>query len=117
MLYIRGMSKKRELSALEYYSQIDSKEVCRLLGFKSRTTLWNWVKQGKLPEPRYPAPHEPRWRLGEIVELLEQQPRFRDIPTGLKGSVEADAFRPSEKDPSRERQAVSVWERLGLKRP
>ena len=106
----------KELSAIEYYCQIDSKDVCRLLGFKSRTTLWNWVRAGKLPEPRYPAPHEPRWRLGEIVELLEQ-PRFRDIPTGLKGSVEADAFTPSEKTPADKRQAASVWERLDLKRP
>lgn len=112
------MSRKpRELSAIEYYAQVDSKEVCRLLGFKSRTTLWNWVKQGKLPEPRYPAPHQPRWRLGEIVELLEQQPRFREAPRGLKGAAEADGFTPSEKDPAQGRKAASVWERLGLKRP
>lgn len=110
------MGKKRELSAVEYYSQIDSGEVCRILGIH-RTTLWNWVRVGKLPAPRYPAPHEPRWRLGEIVELLEQQPRFSDAHRGLKGAGSTDLFAPSENDPAQWRKAASVWERLGLKRP
>jgi predicted DNA-binding transcriptional regulator AlpA len=111
------MSSKRELSAIEYYSQLDSKQVCRLLGFKSRATLWRWVRVGKLPAPRYPLSHNPRWRLGEIVELLEQQPRFSEAQRGLKGAAQTDVFALFEQDPTQGRKAASVWERLGLRRP
>ena len=100
----------RELSALDFYSQISGPEVCRLFGI-SRTTLWKWVKAGRLPEPRYVEAHEPRWRLGELVAILEKQPRMRDAPRGVKGQVEP----VSQKLESR--KAQSVWERLGLSRP
>ena len=103
--------KARELTAVEYYSQVDAGEVMRLFGWKSKTTLWKKVAEGKIPEPRYPEPHEPRWRLGEIVEVLEKQPKMKDAPRGLSGQVEADAPATSRK------KAQSVWERLGLSRP
>ena len=100
----------RELSALEHYSQISGPEVCRLFGI-SRTTLWKWVKAGRLPEPRYVEAHEPRWRLGELVEVLEKQPRMRDAPRGAKGQVKPVSQKPES------RKAQGVWERLGLSRP
>ncbi len=105
--------KARELTAVEFYSQIDAAEVMRLFGWKSRTTLWKKVAAGKIPGPRYPEPHEPRWRLGEIVEVLEKQPKMRDAPRGLTGRVETDTPTP----PTSSRKSQSVWARLGLSRP
>lgn len=105
--------KARELSAVEFYSQVDATEVMRLFGWKSRTTLWKKVAAGKIPEPRYPEPHEPRWRLGELVEVLEKQPKMRDAPRGLSGQIEADAPPP----PTSGRKSQNVWERLGLSKP
>lgn len=85
----------------------------QLFGWKSRTTLWKKVAAGKIPEPRYPEPHEPRWRLGEIVEVLEKQPKMKDAPRGLTGRVETGAP-PS---PTHRKKSQSVWKRLGLSRP
>lgn len=107
--------KARELTAVEYYSQVSSKEVMQLFGWKSKTTLWKKVKSGQIPEPRYPEPGEPRWRLGEIVELLEKQPRMKDAPRGLNGRVDVDIPTPNAKPKGG--KAQSVWERLGLTRP
>ncbi len=105
--------KARELTAVEFYSQVDAGEVMRLFGWKSRTTLWKKVAAGKIPEPRYPEPHEPRWRLGEIVEVLEKQPKMKDAPRGLTGRVETDV--PTT--PTSSRKGQSVWKRLGLAKP
>ncbi len=105
--------KARELTAIEFYSQVDANEVMRLFGWKSKTTLWKKVAAGKIPEPRYPEPHEPRWRLGEIVELLEKQPKMKDAPRGLSGRMKRDIPARPTSNPKRK----SVWEQLGLTRP
>ena len=101
----------RELSALEYYSQVSGPEACRLFGV-SRTTLWKWVKAGRLPEPRYLGAREPRWRLGELVPLLEALPKMEDAPRGFKTS--GDDRLPVE---TPGRKGRSLWERLGLASP
>jgi predicted DNA-binding transcriptional regulator AlpA len=105
--------KARELTAVEFYSQIAAKEVMQPFGWKSKTTLWKKVAEGKIPEPRYPEPHEPRWRLGEIVEVLEKQPKMKDSPRGLTGRVETDV----PMSPPSRKKGQSVWERLGLSKP
>lgn len=110
--YTYGM-KARELTAVEYYSQVDAKKVMQLFGWKSKTTLWKKIAAGKIPEPRYPEPHELRWRLGEIVELLQKQPKMKDAPRGLSGQIEYDA----PKSAAGRKKGHSVWERLGLSRP
>ena len=101
----------RELSALEYYSQVSSSEVCRLFGI-SRTTLWKWVKAGRIPEPRYVELREPRWRLGELVALLEGLPKMQDAARGLQAAQ--DNFSPGERP---KRKGNDTWKRLGLSRP
>lgn len=101
--------KLRELSALEYYSQLTSPEVCRLFGI-SRTTLWKWVREGRIPEPRYIEVREPRWRLGELVPLLEKLPRMKDAPRGFKAYEAVPTEKPAKK-------ARNVWDRLGLSSP
>jgi hypothetical protein len=99
--------KARELTAVEFYSQVGAKEVMQLLGWKSKTTLWRKVVEGKISEP-----HEPRWRLGEIVEALEKQPKMTDA-RGLVGRE-----KPGEStSPSVSKKSQSVWERLGLLKP
>lgn len=104
--------KARELSAVEYYSQLTGPEVCRLFGV-SRTTLWKWVREGRIPEPRYIEAREPRWRLGELVPLLEKLPRMKDAPRGFKATSSDDPA-PTPKPTKKGR---NVWERLGLAQP
>ncbi len=103
--------KARELSALEHYSQLTSPEVCRLFGV-SRTTLWKWVREGRIPEPRYIETREPRWRLGELVPLLEKLPKMKDAPRGVR-SYETEAVAPSKGS----KKGRNVWARLGLSSP
>lgn len=101
----------RELSALEFYSQLTGPEVCRLFGI-SRTTLWKWVKAKRLPEPRYLKEREPRWRLGELVPLLEELPKMGEAPRGIR-SYEVE----TESPPKSSNKGRSVWARLGLTQP
>lgn len=105
--------KARELTAVEYYSQISISELLRVLGYKSRATIWQKVKSGELPEPRYLDDHAPRWRLGEVIEVLEKQAKMKDKKRGLRGSPEVDVFSP--KKPTQ--KGRSVWDRLRLQRP
>jgi predicted DNA-binding transcriptional regulator AlpA len=105
------MSKKPELSAVDYYRQLTPKQVQTLCGV-SGTTFWKWVRAGKLTV-RYVGEHQPRVRLGEVIELLEAQPVGKAGMRGLRGRL-PDEFVP-ELGEKRDRKAVSVWERLGLK--
>lgn len=60
-----------ELSAADYYKQLSTAEVAKLLGV-GKTTVWKYVKTGVIPKPRYPLPKTPKWKLGEIIETYEQ---------------------------------------------
>ncbi len=97
--------KVRELSALEHYSQLTGPEACRLFGI-SRTTLWKWVKAGRIPEPR--------WRLGEPLPLLEALPKMSDVLRGLKAQQGEEDSATTEKPA---KKSHNVWERLGLSSP
>jgi hypothetical protein len=35
-------------------------------------TVWLYVKEGKLPKPRYLLPNRPVWRFGEVVDQVEK---------------------------------------------
>ncbi len=105
--------KVRELSALEHYSQLTGPEACRLFGI-SRTTLWKWVKAGRIPKPRYIEAREPRWRLGELVPLLEALPKMSDAPRGLKAQQGEE---DSATTPKPAKKSHNVWECLGLSSP
>ena len=59
-----------QLSAADYYKQLSPKEVSELLGI-GKTTVWKYVKEGIIPEPRYPTPKQPKWKLGEVIEVYE----------------------------------------------
>lgn len=44
-------------------------EVMRLIGIQ-RSTVWAWVKQGKLPKPRKLSPKLSVWQYSEIVAYM-----------------------------------------------
>jgi predicted DNA-binding transcriptional regulator AlpA len=67
----------------ERYKNLNTKQVMEYLGVESRQTVWMYVKEGKLPKPRYLSPHRPVWRLGEVVDQLEKNLKPFDI--GAKG--------------------------------
>ncbi len=119
-----------EISALEYYKNLNLKQVMAVIGAEHRNTVWNYVREGKLPTPRYPSPHRPVWRFGELVEhfephLVEQSA----APRAYRGADVVKAERPSAdvvskestpkdraKDDESTRQVKSLRERLGLGR-
>ncbi len=107
-------SLDRELTALEHYTQISTGEVARLFGWTSNTSVWAAVKEGKIPKPRYLRPHQPMWRLGELIPILEAQPGFDEAIKGFKGHARDEESMPV---PKKETKRSSVWDRLGLKRP
>jgi len=79
-----------ELSAAEYYKQLSPKEVSELLGV-GKTTIWKYVKEGIIPEPRYPAPKQPKWKLGEIIEVYEAHLSGADDVVEGRGLARAQA--------------------------
>jgi len=67
------MKEKRPselLDPLDAHRRLTTKEVMALIGVKSKNTLWKRVREGKLPQPKYQAPKQPRWVLGEVVDAL-----------------------------------------------
>lgn len=61
-----------DLPLAERYRLPTTREVMVLVGVRSRQSVWRYVKQGKLPRPRYLGPRRPLWRLGEILDSLDQ---------------------------------------------
>jgi predicted DNA-binding transcriptional regulator AlpA len=57
-----------KLTAYERYQELNTEQVMKLIGAKSRQTVWLYTKQGKLPQPRYISPRRPLWRLGELLD-------------------------------------------------
>ena len=44
----------------------------------SRTTIYEWLRAGKLPRPIYLVTRAPRWRADEIAEWIERASEARD---------------------------------------
>jgi predicted DNA-binding transcriptional regulator AlpA len=74
------------LTMSERYQNLNTKQVMKYLGVTSRESVWKDVREGRLPKPRYLAPHRPVWRLGEVIDHLEGklQP-FEAEARGFKG--------------------------------
>lgn len=53
---------------------ISAKEVLKLTGYKSRTTLWRRVRAGDFPKPIALSAHSTRWRREEIDAWIEDLP-------------------------------------------
>ena len=74
------------LGMAERYQNLNTRQVMKYLGVTSRESVWKDVREGRLPKPRYLAPHRPVWRLGEVVDHLEgkMQP-YEAEARGFKG--------------------------------
>ena len=53
------------------------KEVAEMLGI-GVSTVWHYVKIGKLPKPIKFGDRAPAWRLSELEEWLEERTRQRE---------------------------------------
>ncbi len=51
---------------------IGSKELRKIVGNKSRVTIWRWVRSGFLPKPRKIGPNSIAWLESEINEWIEK---------------------------------------------
>lgn len=99
-----------KLSAFEKYQELSARQVAKFIGVETTKSVWVYVKQGKLPQPRYLAPHKPVWRLGEVLDhthALMQAPS--KAVQGFKGK---ELEIPAQTSKSKVRL---LKERLGLK--
>lgn len=98
------------LSAYEKFQELSAAQVKNLVGLQHTRSVWRYVKEGKLPAPRYLAPHKPIWRLGEVIDhthALMQAPS--KAVQGFKGNALQAAEVPSKS------RVSQLKERLGLK--
>jgi predicted DNA-binding transcriptional regulator AlpA len=102
------------MSPAERYKQLNSKQLMAYIGTTRRNTVWDYVRRGILPQPRYIQPHRPVWRLGEVVDALERLPG-PEAKRGYRGHVKA-----LRSDAALKPKAASTLERMrerfGLKR-
>lgn len=52
---------------------IRAKELRQMLGNPSLSTIYRWVSQGILPEPRRISPRFVAWRFSDIEALLKEK--------------------------------------------
>ncbi len=50
---------------------LNEKQVLEVIGHRSRSTLWNWVKDGCFPKPRKLGPRATGWSVSEINEWIQ----------------------------------------------
>jgi len=107
------MSKKMErpsesLTAFERYQELNMNQVAKLIGVTSRQSVWRYIKEGKLPEPRYLAPKRPVWRLGEVLDHTHNQLKsFEEVTHPFKHSTKP-------KDAKAQNVINRLKDRLGL---
>ena len=102
------------MSSFERYKQLSTKQVMEYVGVTTSQTVWQYVREGKLPQPRYLSPHKPIWQLGEVVDHVQGQlADFEDEVRGFKG--DAEALRARQQQVGR-RSAKRILERLGLRK-
>ena len=83
-----------KLDVADYYRKLTPKEVKLLIGCKANSTLWDYVKLGLIPEPHYPRPRKPLWRLGEVLECFESKLKpMSEMSTGIGAVTEQEKQR------------------------
>jgi predicted DNA-binding transcriptional regulator AlpA len=55
---------------------INTKTVAELFGGLSRSTIWRWMKDGRLPEPIRITPGKPLWSVGALRAFLANKSNF-----------------------------------------
>lgn len=53
------------------------KEVLKVTGYKSRTTLWRRVKAGDFPSPIALSAHATRWKENEVDDWIQSLPSMK----------------------------------------
>lgn len=92
-----------DLSASERYKQLGTKQVMAYLSISTTRTVWDYVKTGKLPKPRYLSAHKPIWQLGEVIDHTQKlMTHYDDAPRTYRG------------DPALKKQAQKVKSNAGL---
>ena len=110
----RKIIPSETLTMAERYQNLSTNQVMKYVGAESRQTVWEYVRQGKLPKPRYISPHRPVWRLGEVVDYLEGVLKpFDATVRGYRGDPEVNRAKTEEPVTSR---ADRLRERFGLKK-
>ena len=114
-----SQNPSRELTALEYYQHLSTEEVMGIIGAKSKSTVWSYVRKGKLPPPHYPSDHRPVWRLGEVVDVFGEHLEPHDAkPRSFRGG-ERSAEQTDAPEPVKQKgtsAADRIRERFKLKR-
>jgi len=100
-----------ELSAFEKYQELSTAQVAKLVGVTTRQSVWSYVKEGKLPKPRYLAEHKPVWRLGEVLDHTHQLMQQTKAEAMFKGEKDTTRVQSDKNSRSRVRR---LRERLGL---
>lgn len=61
---------------------VDEQTACRIIGGENtpihRSTLWRGIKAGRFPKPLKIGPGTNRWRVGELVAVLDRAAAERD---------------------------------------
>jgi len=65
---MRNEKPSDRLTAFEALKELSCRQVADYVGVTRTATVWKYVKEGKLPQPRYLAPHRPIWRFGELID-------------------------------------------------
>lgn len=72
------------MSEPDTHQMLEIREVCQFFGGKrkplDKTTIYRWVRQGKLAKPLRMGPKTNRWRLSDCVEALAKVPTAKDLP-------------------------------------
>ncbi len=85
---MRNEKPSDRLTAFEALKELSCRQVADYVGVTRTATVWKYVKEGKLPQPRYLAPYRPIWRFGEVIDhthALMQKPS--DSVQGFKGEA------------------------------
>ena len=100
-----------ELTAFEKYQELNTKQVAKFVGVTTTKSVWVYVKEGKLPKPRYLAEHKPVWRLGEVLDHTHQLMQQTKPEATFKGEKDTTRVQADKNSRSRVRR---LRERLGL---
>lgn len=72
-----GRVRVREVHVQDTDRLLTYREVLRATGFRSRTTIWNHVRDHSFPPPLRIGPNVVRWRASDISAWMGALPRQR----------------------------------------
>ena len=75
-----------DLPHAERYKELSTRQVAEYIGVTTTKSVWAYVKQGKLPKPRYINESKPLWRLGEVLDHTHGLMKaYDEAPRGFNG--------------------------------